>query len=88
MTVGVPVVASNQGALPEVIGDAGLLVAPTNIEAIAAAIERVLDDHELARAMVARGLARATAYDWRSSAVALREAYRRAVEAWRGRGTH
>jgi len=84
MTVGVPVVASNQGALPEVVGDAGLLVDPTNVEGIAAAIERVLDDDELARAMVVRGFERAKAYDWRSSAVALREAYRRAVENWKG----
>lgn len=84
MTVGVPVVASNQGALPEVVGDAGLLVDPTNVEGITAAIERVLDDDELAGAMVVRGFERAKAYDWRSSAVALRDAYRRAVEDWRG----
>ena len=81
MTVGVPVVASNRGALPEVIGDAGLLVDPTDAVAIADALERVLTDRELAARCAARGLRRARAFTWRESARSLRSAYRQAVEA-------
>ena len=44
MALGVPVVASNRGALPEVVGDAGLLVAPDDARGLAAAIESVLLD--------------------------------------------
>ena len=48
MTIGLPVVVSDRGALPEVVGDAGLLVDPEDPEAMAAAIERLLDSRELA----------------------------------------
>jgi glycosyltransferase involved in cell wall biosynthesis len=59
MACGAPVVASRRGALPEVVGDAGLLVDPEDEGALAAALTRVLDG-ELDRATVARrGLARA-----------------------------
>ena len=80
MTVGVPVVASNRGALPEVVGDAGLLVDPTDGDAIADALERVLTDDALAAQCVARGLRRARAFTWRASARSLRGAYRKAIE--------
>ena len=80
MTVGVPVVASNRGALPEVVGDAGLLVDPTDGAAIADALERILTDDVLAGACVARGLRRARTFTWRASARSLRRAYRKAIE--------
>ena len=80
MTVGVPVVASNRGALPEVVGDAGLLVDPTDAEAIADALESVLTDDALAGRCVARGLRRAREFTWRASARSLRRAYRKAIE--------
>ena len=47
MSVGVPVVATNHGGPPEIIGDAGLLVPPRDPEALAAAIGRLLDDPDL-----------------------------------------
>ena len=81
MTMGVPVVASNRGALPEVLGDAGLLVDPTDAVALAAAIGRMLRDDGLAVASAARGVERARAFSWRASARALRDAYRKAVDA-------
>ena len=48
MTVGVPVIASDRGALPEVLGDAGLLVSPDDPEELAAAMQRVVTDARLA----------------------------------------
>ena len=79
MTVGVPVVASNRGALPEVVGDAGLLVDPTDGAAIADALERVLTDGALARRCVARGLRRARKFTWQAAARSLCSAYRKAI---------
>ena len=80
MTVGVPVVVSNRGALPEIVGNAGLLVDPTDGDAIAGALERLLTDDALARRCVVRGLERARAFTWRASARSLRRAYCKAIE--------
>jgi glycosyltransferase involved in cell wall biosynthesis len=84
MTVGVPVVASARGALPEVVGDAGLLVEP-EAGAIAGALRRVLDDRAFAERLVARGFERARQFTWRAAAAALREAYAQAVAFRRSR---
>jgi glycosyltransferase involved in cell wall biosynthesis len=81
MTVGVPVVASARGALPEVLGEAALLIDPADPDALAAAIERVLVDAPLRQALIARGLERARAFSWRESASRLRAAFALAVEA-------
>jgi glycosyltransferase involved in cell wall biosynthesis len=79
MTVGVPVVASARGAVPEVLGDAGLLVDPDDPEALSAAMERMLTDTALARLSAARGLRRKRLFDWTTAARALRGAYDEAV---------
>lgn len=80
MTVGVPVVAANAGALPEVGGDAVCLVDPGEPETIAAAIERLLDDTVLAEACVTRGFARAAHYNWDRTAADTLEAYSLALQ--------
>jgi alpha-1,3-rhamnosyl/mannosyltransferase len=85
MATGVPVVASNRGALPEVVGDAGLVVDPDDPADIAAAIDRLLDTDGLARRMTEAGLARAAMFTWRATAARARDAYVRAVEARRAR---
>src|SRR6185312_6883444 len=64
MTVGVPVVASNRGALPEVVGDAGLLVDPESVSDLSNALERVLSDPGLRRSMSERGIQRARQFSW------------------------
>jgi glycosyltransferase involved in cell wall biosynthesis len=79
MTVGVPVVAANAGALPEVGGDAALLVPPTDPSAIAAAMERLLDDEALLMNCVARGLRRSAEYSWARTAENAVDAYERAL---------
>jgi glycosyltransferase involved in cell wall biosynthesis len=78
MTVGLPVVASNRGALPEVVGAAGVLVEPDDAEALAAAMERVLDDAAFSRQMSDAGITRAAQFTWDSSAGRLYAAYRAA----------
>lgn len=80
MTIGLPVVASDRGALPEVIGSAGILVDPEDVEALAAGIARVLDDPALARQMAEEGAARAAQFSWSAGAERLHAAYRAALE--------
>jgi glycosyltransferase involved in cell wall biosynthesis len=79
MSAGVPVIASNRGSLPEVLGGAGTLVEPHDVEALAAAIERLLDDDAAALAQSSAGLARAAAFTWARTAARLRDAYVEAV---------
>jgi glycosyltransferase involved in cell wall biosynthesis len=85
MTVGVPVVASARGAVPEVLGDAGLLVEPDDPDGLADAMARLLFDERLAAQAAARGIRRSLIFDWRSSAEALRQAYDQAIEHRRQR---
>jgi len=85
MTVGVPVIVAARGALPEVVGDAGLLVDPLDVSALAAAIERVLSDDRLRDRLSVAGRARARQFTWRASADALTGAYAQAIERRRAR---
>jgi glycosyltransferase involved in cell wall biosynthesis len=80
MTLGIPVVAANRGALPEVLGDAGLLVDPEQPAALAAAIGRVLSGAEFAAACAAKGLARAGDFRWDRTARRVYDVYRQAIE--------
>ena len=80
MTTGVPVVVSNRGALPEVVGEAGLVVDPMEPVEIARAIERMLSDHPFAQACVERGFQQVARFTWKASAVALRQAYQTTCE--------
>jgi glycosyltransferase involved in cell wall biosynthesis len=76
MTIGVPVVAANRGALPEVSGDAAQLVDPLDDEEMAEAMRRILEEPAAAQAAVERGYRRARRYSWRTSAETLLQAYR------------
>lgn len=78
MTLGIPVVAANRGALPEVLGEAGLLVDPERPDDIAGAIHRMLTDEALAEASAARGRERARAFTWDRTAALVYDAYRHA----------
>jgi glycosyltransferase involved in cell wall biosynthesis len=64
LACGTPVVAFDNTALPEVLGDAGVLVADGDVTAMAEAVGRVLDDASLAADLRARGPARAAQFSW------------------------
>lgn len=68
MACGTPVITSNTSSLPEVVGDAGLLVDPYSEEEIAGAIYKVVSDNILREAMVQKGLKRAKLFSWEKSA--------------------
>ena len=80
MTLGIPVVASNRGSLPEVVGTAGSLVDPDDADALAAAMARTLDDAGFAAAGVAAGLQRAQEFSWERAAQRVRNLYHLAIE--------
>jgi glycosyltransferase involved in cell wall biosynthesis len=68
MACGTPVIASAAGALPEVVGDAGLLFDPADTSAIAGALLRCLQDGELRESLQARGMSRVKQFSWQASA--------------------
>lgn len=68
MACGTPVVVSDRASLPEVVGDAGLLVDPDNPEALGEALAQVLDDSELRASLRQRGLVRASEFSWARAA--------------------
>ena len=88
MACGVPVVASNTSSIPEVVGDAALLVPPTEPEAFAEAILRVRGDKELRTAMIEKGLRRAACFRWDKAAGQLLECMRRTVAEKRSGKRH
>ncbi len=79
MTLGVPAVAAARGSLPEVLGDAGLLVDPEDTGQLADAIALLLDE-ALAAESVARGIVRARTFQWEKTARLVYDAYRQAIE--------
>jgi alpha-1,3-rhamnosyl/mannosyltransferase len=84
MAVGAPVLAARSGALPEVVGDAGELLDPTDPDAWAAAIDRVRADPEHRAALVAAGHARTASWTWDHVAAATSAVHESVLRA-RGR---
>jgi glycosyltransferase involved in cell wall biosynthesis len=79
MAAGVPVVAADRGALPEVTGDAARRVDPEDPDAIAAAVAALLDDPAAAAELGRRGRARAAAFRWQETARRTLAVYRRVL---------
>jgi glycosyltransferase involved in cell wall biosynthesis len=76
MASGTPVIASNTTGLAEVVGEAGLTIDPRNVEELADAMRRMLQDAELRESLAAAGLARAAEFTWSRAAVATADVYR------------
>ena len=68
MRCGAPVIVGDRTSLPEVVGAAGLLVDPFDVDALAAAIEKVINDSDLRIELSVKGLERAKLFDWRETA--------------------
>jgi glycosyltransferase involved in cell wall biosynthesis len=79
MTFGTPVVVSDRASLPEVVGEAGLLVNPDNPEDIARALGRALNDGALRAQMRERGLAQAARFTWERAARETLTVYRKVL---------
>jgi glycosyltransferase involved in cell wall biosynthesis len=79
MACGTPVIASDRGALPEVLGGVGLSVDPLNVDALREALYSVAVDRSVGAALSAAGLARARAFSWHAAAEATLAVYREVV---------
>ena len=75
MAAGVPVVAARRGAIPEVVGDAAVLVDPDDVDALAAALLTVVHDADRRETLVVRGTARLEQFSWDRMADQLAELY-------------
>lgn len=80
MTRGVPVVASNTSSLPEVTGDAAIGVNPRSVRELAAAIESLCTDVDLADRLAAAGRRRAERFSWDETAARTAEVYEQVLE--------
>ena len=79
MSAGVPVIVSSRGSLPEVVHDAGAQVDPSDIDALAGAMERAVFDEHWAIQAAQTGLDRARSFTWTESARTLHRAYTEAT---------
>jgi len=80
MACGTPVITSTGGSLPEVAGDAAIVIDPLDVSAIATSILRLADDVQLRGELTKRGIVRARSYSWASSAQAHAAVYRQAAQ--------
>ncbi len=79
LACGTPVVTSDASSMPEVVGDAGLVVPPLDDEALAGAMARLLEDADLVAALRLRGLARAREMSWQRVARETAQLYHRVL---------
>ncbi|MSO56906.1 MAG: glycosyltransferase family 1 protein [Acidobacteria bacterium] len=79
MSAGVPVVVSSRGSLPELIGEAGLLIDPDDPESLTDAMARIAADANLRAVCAERGLQRARQFSWTRTARDVRRAYEDAL---------
>ncbi len=76
MSCGTPVVVGDRASLPEVVGEAGLLVDPDDPEAIAAGVDRILTEETLRSRLRESGLERASSFSWKRVAEETSQVYR------------
>jgi len=86
LACGTPVVTSNVSSLPEVAGDAALQVEPTDVDALAGALTRLLTDHALRAGLRERGFAQARKFTWEGAARQLLEIYSEMLDHTRATG--
>jgi len=80
MACGTPVLTSNASSLPEVVGEAGLQVPPDDVDALAAALQQLVQDTELRAELGRRGLKRARRFTWERMAQETAALYQRVLE--------
>jgi glycosyltransferase involved in cell wall biosynthesis len=80
MACGTPVISSNKSSLPEVVGEAGILIDPTDTAGLSFALRRVLNDGDLRANLKQRGLRQARKFSWAKTAAELEQVYRSLIE--------
>ncbi len=88
MALGTPVITSNVSSLPEVVGDAAVLINPENVFDIARGIREVLLDEGLRAELIRRGYEQAQRFSWAKAARQVLEIYEEAAQSrgsWKAR---
>ena len=81
MSLGIPIITSAAGALPELVRDAGLLIDPNEPASIARALTCILGDDALAATLSKRGMAQARTFSWERAATLVHDTFRDAISA-------
>jgi glycosyltransferase involved in cell wall biosynthesis len=76
MACGLPPIVSNVASLPEVVGDAGLLVDPHDVDELTVAMWRILKDSDLRQEMRTKGLRQAQRFSWERAARETQQIYK------------
>jgi len=79
MACGTPVVCSNAASLPESVGDAAIMVEPEEIETLAGAMDRVLENESIQKHLIARGFEQAKKFSWENTARATIKVYQKVL---------
>jgi glycosyltransferase involved in cell wall biosynthesis len=85
MSFGTPVVASSTSSIPELVGDAGLLVDPLDVDAISRALSAVLTDHQLRARLGSRAIKQAARFSWDLAASETLSTFASAIDVRRAR---
>lgn len=75
MACGIPVITSNVTSLPEVVGNAGILVNPVDIAAMTQAVQRLIKDEFYRESLIQQGLTRVQSFSWESTAEQVAQIY-------------
>jgi glycosyltransferase involved in cell wall biosynthesis len=79
MACGVPVITTDVSSLPEIVGEAGILVPVNNVEALYGAMIAVLGDEDLRREMINKGIQRAAKFTWEQTAKLTLQVYQQVM---------
>ena len=75
MACGCPVITSNTSSLPEVVGDAGIMINPYDIDSLTESIHKILADNDLKKELSKKSLERAKFFNWKKTADQTLEVY-------------
>jgi alpha-1,3-rhamnosyl/mannosyltransferase len=79
MASGVPVAVSNRASLPEVVGDAGILLEPHDVDGLTSVMLRIVEDGQFANDLMMRGLERAKGFTWQQCASLTMQSWKRVL---------
>jgi FkbM family methyltransferase len=80
MACGVPIVASNETSIPEIVGDAGILVDGRNVDKLYRSMFDVLSNEDLRKLLIERGFERVKEFSWNKTAIKTIETYKKTIE--------
>lgn len=80
MSCGTPVIASNVTSMPEVLQDAAILIAPSDVDGLCASMNDILNDEQLKNTLILKGFKRASSLSWDKTALETIEIYKKILE--------